>query len=617
MSKCDDLNNRGNHPAKFSQGVGGWAELTVLMTETKDTARHDVTLPPGKVIPVIFLPGVMGSNLRMSKLRQEELRRSDNRAWRPDDMMGAGGKTAVLTGNGLGGWFKDASPRQRQLVFDSTETEVEYYHYTESNSRFDPDGAETKAADARHQNVPDSFTPIPPLMGTNRVATTTSPNQGKACSYQSPAQIARWRGWSEVLFAGAYGTMLRAAELHLNNMISDGKPHPVWRQTNGLGTLLLQDPTNFGASSGKAITVSDLKKISPCWYPVHAMGYNFIKSNGVSAVTIAERLRGLVKGYQERGFKCNEVIIVTHSMGGLLARALIHPSYGKMLDDKDVKILGIYHNVMPTIGAAGAYKRMRFGFQEREGSLAEIEASVLGINGMHATAILANAPAPLEMMPGAAYGQNWLKIVDAQDKILWSWPRDKATALESIYLQPANAWWRLINPNWVNPADLPYEKGGGIERTMERIKYASKFLSSIEKKFHPNTYASYCDSRNFLSYGDVVFKLIDGLYSGSNDPWNKFEPLPEKWKLLEDDSKGQLLVQAGGKKLKLKLQPASARGDGTVPSDRSARHITGTLFVHGMTEANGYDHQNSYADTNVMASMLYSIVQIAKTAKWD
>ena len=47
------------------------------------------------------------------------------------------------------------------------------------------------------------------------------------------------------------------------------------------------------------------------------------------------------------------------------------------------------------------------------------------------------------------------------------------------------------------------------------------------------------------------------------------------------------------------------------------RHMTATLFVHGMTEANGYDHQNSYADTNVMASMLYSIVQIAKTAKWD
>ena len=48
---------------------------------------------------------------------------------------------------------------------------------------------------------------------------------------------------------------------------------------------------------------------------------------------------------------------------------------------------------------------MRFGFQEKEGSVAEIEASVLGINGMHATAILANAPAPLEMMPGKHMGK--------------------------------------------------------------------------------------------------------------------------------------------------------------------------------------------------------------------
>ncbi|MDO8071971.1 hypothetical protein O3299_10545 [Janthinobacterium sp. SUN176] len=617
MSDSDELNKRGNHPAKFGQGVGGWAELAVSMTETKDTARHDVTLPPGKVIPVIFLPGVMGSNLRMSKIRQEELRRPDNRAWRPDDMMGAGGKTAVLTGNGLGGWFKDASPRQRQLVFDPTETEVEYYHYTESNSRFDPDGAETKAADARHQNVPDNLTPIPPLIGSYGILPVTGPLQAQARARQSPAQIARWRGWSEVLFEGAYGTMLRTTEQHLNNMISNGEAHPFWRRTSGLGARLMRDPTTFGASSGKAINVNDLKKISPCWYPVHAMGYNFTKSNGESAITIAERLRGLVRGYKKRGFKCSEVILVTHSMGGLLARALIHPSYGKMLDDKDVKILGIYHNVMPTIGAAGAYKRMRFGFQEREGSIAEIEAKILGINGVHATAILANAPAPLEMMPGVAYGQNWLKIVDAQDKVLWSWPRDKATALESIYLQPPNAWWRLINPNWVNPASIPSDNGGGLEMVMKRLKLATEFLSSIEKTFHPNTYASYCASRDFLSYGDVVFKLIDGLHGGSNDPWNKFEPRPEKWKLLEDDSKGQLLVQAGGKFLKLKLQPASARGDGTVPSDRSAQHITGTLFVHGTTEATGYEHQNSYTDPNVLASMLYSIVQIAKNAKWS
>ena len=73
MSGAKDLNEHGNHPGAFSQGVGGWAEYSVYMTETKDTVRHDVTVPPGKVIPVIFLPGVMGSNLRLSAARQRAL----------------------------------------------------------------------------------------------------------------------------------------------------------------------------------------------------------------------------------------------------------------------------------------------------------------------------------------------------------------------------------------------------------------------------------------------------------------------------------------------------------------------------------------------------------------
>ena len=71
MSDNSNLNERGNHQGEFTQGVGGWAEYTVHMTETADKARHDVTVPPGKIIPVIFLPGVMGSNLRMSKKRQD------------------------------------------------------------------------------------------------------------------------------------------------------------------------------------------------------------------------------------------------------------------------------------------------------------------------------------------------------------------------------------------------------------------------------------------------------------------------------------------------------------------------------------------------------------------
>ena len=626
----DDLNEHGNHRGEFTQGVGGWAEYTVYMTETKDTVRHDVTVPPGKVIPVIFLPGVMGSNLRLSTTRQDELRRPDNRAWRPDD-IGSGG---VITGTGFGGWFANATPRQRQLVFDPNQTEVEYYHYTASKERFDPDGAVTKASDARHQNVPDGLAPIPPLLGSvfsfrPRLSGDPAATPRK---FATIAQIARWRGWSEVMFDGAYGAMLKTTERFLNNIMRGGAILPSWQlepkspkgqplsglPDAALSHLLMRDPREFGAAAGAPIAEADLKTIAPCWYPVHAMGYNFIKSNGESALVIAERIRGLVKGYQKRGFKCDEVIIVTHSMGGLLARALIHPKYGNMLNDQHVKILGMYHNAMPAIGAASAYKRMRFGFQEKSGISEEYLAKVLGFDGRHTTAVLANAPAPLEMMPGAAYGLHWLKVVDGQDTLLWSWPRGNGAALTDIYLKPAQAWWRLINPEWVNPGNVAKKHGGGIEKVYKRLEAASNFLSSIETTFHPVTYASYCASAEHASYGEVVFKVIasaGGNFDGAGHiiPW----PAPETWVLLSDDMKTTLTVQAGQRVLTLQLQPGNAPGDETVPSSRSARHIKGTLFEHGTTKGKGYEHQGSYADPQVLASLLYSVVQIAKTAKWS
>jgi hypothetical protein len=606
MSDQSGLNERGNHQGEFTQGVGGWAEYTVHMTATSDTVRHDVKLPPRKVIPVIFLPGVMGSNLRLSKERQKKLDRPDNRSWRPDDMVGISGAGA-LVGGGLAGWYKNASPAQRQLMLDPNETEVEYYHYTESKDRFDPEGAETIEADKRHQNVPDSFEPIPPLLGA-RAPSGWKPGRVMK-KRESPAQVARWRGWSEVLFAGSYGQMLKVAESHLNNMVIRGEANPMWKP-------YFADPRTFGAvEAGAALTEQDLKKVAACWYPVHAMGYNYLKSNGVSAQVIANRIRGLVKGYQTRGFKCEEVIIVTHSMGGLLARALIHPKYGDLLNDPAVKVLGIYHNVMPTMGAAASYKRMRFGFLEGTGIVAETTASILGIDGKHATAILANAPAGLELLPGSVYGKSWLKVVDGSGREMWSLPNDAGSVCESIYVQPANNWWRLVNPKWVNPGRVDEKYGGGVDAVIDRLKKAAVFIEDIKTTFHPSSsYGSFCSSSERLSFGEIVFKVTNPEVW---DARNIKLPAVENWQLLNDDAKGTLKVQAGSRVLTLVLQPPTAPGDQTVPAARSAKHIPGRLFVHGETKDKSYEHQNSYADRDVLASLLYSVVQIAKTAKWE
>jgi len=610
MSDQSGLNERGNHQGEFTQGVGGWAEYTVHMTHTSDTARHDVKIPPRKVIPVIFLPGIMGSNLRLSKKRQNELERLDNRSWRPDDMVGVVNEVGLAAfDTDIGGWYKNASPAQRQLMLDPNETEVEYYHYTESKERFDPDGKETLAADQRHQNIPDSFPPIPPLIGPSLRMGRVPNRRSTMVKRETPAQIARWRGWSEVLFKGAYGQMLTTAESSLNNMFVNDRLNPNWRR-------ILSNPRTFGAVNfDTVLTEQDLRKIAGCWYPVHAMGYNYLKSNGFSATVIADRIRGLATGYQKRGFQCNEVIIVTHSMGGLLARALIHPKYGNLLKDPNVKVLGIYHNVMPTMGAAASYKRTRFGFLEGSGTIAEIGASVLGIDGIHATAILANAPAALELFPGSAYGKAWLKVLDGSGREMGSFPGSGASALESIYLQPSDKWWRLFNPDWINPGRVTRDKGGGIDAVLKRMEDAARFVEDISTTFHPtDCYGSFCASPERASYGEIIFKVAD------REIWdarNIVLPSVESWKLLSDNAKGTLKVQAGSRILTLTLQSPTAPGDETVPADRSARKIVGKLFVHGQTKGKSYEHQNSYADRDVITSLLYSIVQIAKTAQWE
>jgi hypothetical protein len=349
------------------------------------------------------------------------------------------------------------------------------------------------------------------------------------------------------------------------------------------------------------------------------MGYNFLKSNGESAKVIAERIRGLVKGYKKRGFRCDEVIVCTHSMGGLVGRALLHPDYGNLLNDNDIKVLGMYHNVMPTMGAAATYKRMRFGFNDGWGPVAALKAQVIALDGKHATAILANTPAPLEMLPGALYGKEWLKVIDCSGKTLGCWPNGTSSALDSIYLQPNNMWWRLVNPLWVNPANLSIDDGGGLDKVNERIRKAAEFLGSIEGTFHPqNCFASYCSSTQHLSFGEVVF-LADHDWNPFTEPAPLQGPLPplESWKLLHDDAQGTLKIQAGKHVLVLRLQSPSAAGDETVPADRSAGQIKGTLFVHGRSHGRGYEHQASYSDHQVLMSMLYSLVQIAKTAKWS
>lgn len=176
-----------------------------------------------------------------------------------------------------------------------------------------------------------------------------------------------------------------------------------------------------------------LAAVKGVWFPVHAMGYNWLQGNRRSGTVVANRITELMKNDESQGFHCEKVILVTHSMGGLVARAVVHPNMGKLNE----KVLGIVHGVMPAIGAGAAYKRMRCGV---EGD--DTAAKVVGNEGTLIMAVLGNAQGGLELLPSQAYGNNWLQVRH-KGGIIKSLPI-KGDPYEEIY-KLKGVWFGLLN----------------------------------------------------------------------------------------------------------------------------------------------------------------------------
>ncbi len=150
-----------------------------FFTPTQDLMPQRISIPPKRVLPIIFLPGIMGSNLRMSAARQSHLRKKNNIAWRPESLSES---TKLLRGN--------ARLRQNQL--DPSQTEVDEYDPVKN-----PTGDPEETSDQRHGNAAVKFQLLhvgvdSPLLMDDPV--TVKPRNMKD-------QKARERGWGEVFSA--------------------------------------------------------------------------------------------------------------------------------------------------------------------------------------------------------------------------------------------------------------------------------------------------------------------------------------------------------------------------------------------------------------------------------
>lgn len=77
---------KAEHPLPAQQNQGAARKAEGFATPKQDKKPQCARMLPKRVLPIIFLPGIMGSNLRMSAERQHEIEQKDNIAWRPDSL---------------------------------------------------------------------------------------------------------------------------------------------------------------------------------------------------------------------------------------------------------------------------------------------------------------------------------------------------------------------------------------------------------------------------------------------------------------------------------------------------------------------------------------------------
>ncbi|MEX6026453.1 lipase family alpha/beta hydrolase [Providencia vermicola] len=515
-----------------------WKDLR--LKHQSENAKAHCYLPSTKVVPVIFLPGIMGFNLRSKKDKKSIWRIRTSKLGMAVDALG---------------WLFTSGNKRKKLLDPET---------TETNPTQDVD---------KNDNESTYF-----------------------------ANSRQKRGWGSVL-QFSYADPLDKLQKELL----------VWEQyynkakSQGCATAdeaeeYFSQESTFKFILDKPLTPEDTNPLSlreagkyrDLLLPLHAFGYNWLQDNAQSAQDLGKYIDEVLNLYRPKqnggighGLAFEEghekVILVTHSMGGLVSRYA-----SELLDTpyKD-KILGIVHGVMPDLGSPTAYKMMKIGEHSMPMGL------VLGMSASRLMSVLAQSPAPLQLLPSPKYnhGQPWLRIEKGSpDGVADLLLPQKGEPFNEIYLKE-KAWWQMYEPDIL---DKEQSVINGNFKKYEKIMAddVEPFITKMDGSYHANTYQFY------------------GAYFDENDPKDSRRSdetvtwkLRDKtsWLWVSDDSRATgdygekreytLLKSSDKWKNTPSMDYEGGRGDGTVPK-YSINLVRKDLFKE-ILEMN-VDHQNAY-----------------------
>lgn len=529
--------------------------------------RGGTTIGSTRVIPVIFVPGIMGTNLRVRrdvKLPDGfELKPGDS-AWRPpNDVQEALSESRK---------WKRRNPAQRQQILNANILEVD-----------DSGGLAVSA-----------------------------------CGLSN--EVMRERGWGEI-YTGVYGTLLFELQSHLDrtfrvNALKQREIRSYWRQ------VMDCHPSRWGVRSIEHVTEPELEKYAQFQYPVYGVGYNWLQSCARSADRLVTRIKEIREYWTSRKHECSKVILITHSMGGLVARAAAKKVPGM--------IAGVIHGAMPALGAPVAYRRIVGGIEKngtgngyKDSLASEIFSEIGGQTTFETTPVMAASAGILQLLPNHLYAKPWLFLrtvatLNKKDTYhdLVGLPRGDPYDL----YRDTKSWYRMINPALADPAGLYAEKEGGVAAIIgAAIDEAERFhkqvlTKSVEKDgkkskvpyYHDNTYVFYGADNEHRTYSRISWLARET--TGDKVPLTASNI--QKAKLFGHAPNGGREVEVEGRyRLRFELEPQDAPGDDTVPEQSGAAPAGHVKQVFGTA---GFGHQGSFEDRNMLLLTRHLIVKIVQ-----
>lgn len=485
-------------------------------------AEAKCIVPPTKVIPVIFIPGIMGTNLKKSEEQGNEA------VWRGDHLPSVLFKWAGMSG------------KTRSELLNPKTTFVD--------NRGDID------------------------------STIHTPFSDDGCLFPSR----RERGWGEAL-GFSYSQFLSVFQ---GALLDDWQCDVVgFKHVRGysfeargiLNELVGKRFNTEEAENESVLTLDELTHFKRFLYPVHVFGYNWLQDNAISAANLAKYIDEILNLYRYKhgyGLATEKVILVTHSMGGLVARYAINPAEGSFKGCQD-NVLGVIHGVIPDLGSPAAYRRMKTGAGQ-EG----VAGSVLGATAKELMPVLARAPAALQLLPYPKYHSPWL-MIDGDG----SYPKvDSSDPFTDIYLRN-DVWWKLYQSDIIHSDETKITANWNeYDQLMDGS--VRDFMDHQEKGlYHPNTY---------VFYGKTI--KTDGTLKWSKTTLGRLitstrtDSLPQdRYRIIQENVMNEY-----------KLNSSNSSGDGTVPVESllSIRQAAKSVL------ATNVEHQSAYGVENIFTTNL-------------